>query len=184
MKDRLEEFVRSHQEEFDVFEPSEELWGKIQHVLKPRQQIRWTYYLSRVAVVAVIIGGTLIAQRMFTEQREKPAKPRVAEVEIDIPELREAEVYYTGMLNEKLEEVKPYLAGNPDLQDELEMDLSELDSIYVSLKNDLKDDIANQEVLEAMIQNYRLRISLLEDMLEYLAPEEDELNSNTGLYDL
>jgi len=54
MKDRLEEFVRSHKEEFDVFEPSDELWGKIEQTIKPQRKIRWTYYLSRAAVVAVI----------------------------------------------------------------------------------------------------------------------------------
>lgn len=178
MKDRLEEFVRSHREEFDLFEPSDKLWEKIAQDIKPQPKIRWTYYLSRAAVVAVIISATLVAQRLFTEQKAKRSAEQTAEVKIDIPELREAEMYYTGVINSKLEEVKPYFIDHPYLEDDLEMDMSELDSIYISLKNDLKDDVANQEVLDAMIQNYRMRISILEEMLEYLEPEEEDVNSN------
>ena len=101
-------------------------------------------------------------------------KNNTAEIEIDIPELKEAEMYYTGIINTKMEEVKPMLSDYPTLESELETDLTELDSIYKSLKNDLKDDIANNEVIEAMIQNYRLRISILEDMLEFLESQDQE----------
>ena len=44
----------------------------------------------------------------------------------------------------------------------------ELDSVYISLKSDLKDNIANHEVIEAMIQNYRLRISILEESYNFV----------------
>ncbi|MGD2034222.1 MAG: hypothetical protein PVF73_04140, partial [Bacteroidales bacterium] len=64
------------------------------------------------------------------------------------------------------------------LEEELQTDLSELDSIYEGLKDDLKDNIANHEVIEAMIQNYRLRIAILEDMLLFLDQEDEENNTN------
>jgi hypothetical protein len=179
MKDRLEEFVRSHREEFDLNEPRPELWDKIEKSLKPKPRIRWSYYLSRAAVVIGIISASVLVQQIWFNKGQVIEK--TAEVKIDIPELREVETFYTGMLNDKMEEIKPYLTDYPELQDELETDLYELDSIYISLKNDLKDDVANQEVLEAMIQNYRLRISILEDMLKYLQPEEINVNSNIEL---
>jgi hypothetical protein len=177
MKDRLEDFVRQHRDEFDMFEPAPEVWGKIEKSIKPRRTIRWSYYLSRAAVVALIIGASLIGQRIWIEKGNRGAG-KTADVEIDIPELKEAEMYYTGMINAKLQEVKPYLTEYPSLEEELHTDLSELDSIYVSLKNDLKDNVANHEVIEAMIQNYRLRINILEDMLMFLQAEETEDNTN------
>ena len=39
---------------------------------------------------------------------------------------------------------------------------------------DLKDNIANNEVVEAMIQNYILKIDILEDLLKYM----DETSKN------
>ena len=70
------------------------------------------------------------------------------------------------------------------LEDELKIDLSELDSIYSNLKEDLKDNIANQDVLEAMIDNYRLRISILEELVMYLDEETSDNDNNTSEYEL
>jgi hypothetical protein len=173
MKDRLEEFVRGHSQEFDIHEPDPALWGKIEKTITPKKINPWKYYISRAAIIIFLIGGSLIGQRMWMKNGHNLAK-KETEVELNIPELTEAEMYYTGMINEKMEEVKPLLLEHPSLQTELNTDMSELDSVYRSLKNDLKDDIANQEVIEAMIQNYRLRISILEDMLQFL--EADLIN--------
>ncbi len=173
MKDRLEEFVKSHSSEFDLHEPNPELWKGIEKSIAPKRRRNWVYYLSRAAAIVFLIGATLVAQRVWMT-RGVGIKKKIVEVEINIPELKEAEMYYTGIINAKLEEVKPMLSEYPTLEDELETDLSELDSIYKGLKNDLKDDIANQEVIEAMIQNYRLRISILEDMLHFLESQNQE----------
>jgi len=178
MKDRLEEFVRSHRSEFDVLEPRPELWKNIEKSIN-RKKTDWRFYLSRAAVIVFLIGATLVGQRVWMN-RGKDISAEKADIEINIPELKEAEMYYNGMINAKLNEVKPRLSGYPSLEEELENDLAELDSIYASLKNDLKDDIANQEVIEAMIQNYRLRIDILEDMLNFLVSQEtNEETHNT-----
>ncbi len=92
----------------------------------------------------------------------------------NIPELQEAEIYYTSLLNDKIIQIEPLLEQNPELGESLQQDLSELDSIYGELQNDLRDNIANDEVVEAMIQNYILKIQILEDLLEYM----DESSKN------
>jgi hypothetical protein len=177
MSDNLEKFVRANSSEFDFKEPRPELWQDIEKAITPKRVIPWRYYMSRAAVIILLIGATLVAQRVWINLSE--IRPdRVTDVEIDIPELREAEMYYSGMINAKLEEVKPLLREYPSLEEELHSDLSELDSIYSGLKSDLKDNIANHEVIEAMIQNYRLRISILEDMLTFLESQQDNNSIN------
>lgn len=181
MKDRLEEFVRNNSMEFDINEPNPELWNKIEKSIQPKKVIRWSYYLSRAAVVVFIIGASLAGQQLWMK-KGSASRDHVSKAEINIPEIQEAEMYYSGMINAKLEEVKPYFSEYPSLEDELNSDLFELDSIYISLKNDLQDNIANHEVIEAMIQNYRMRISILEDMMEFLeANNEEETTNNTEL---
>ena len=54
------------------------------------------------------------------------------------------------------------------------MDLSELDSIYSSLKKDLRENIDNEQVLEAMIQNYRMKLKILEDLLLDISPNKTQ----------
>lgn len=177
MKDKFEEFIRNNQAEFDFREPRPELWNEVEKSISNKKAIRWRFYLSRAAAVLIIFAASFFAQRVWINVKDNIAERRDG-VEIDIPELREAEMYYSGMINAMLEEVKPLLAEYPSLEEELNTDLSELDSIYNGLKTDLKDNIANHEVIEAMIQNYRLRIVILEDLLMFLEPEEEENNTN------
>jgi hypothetical protein len=176
MKNRLEEFVRGHSQEFDVFEPNEALWGNIEKKLDKGKKIRLSYFLSRAAAVAAIFALSFMVQQYFFGERN-----RIPE----IPELKEAEMYYSGLIDSKLQEIKPFLAEYPDIEQEMDADLSELDSVYNSLRNDLKDNVANQEVIEAMIENYRMRIDLLEEMLHFLDKNNnDNINENNPEYEL
>lgn len=176
MKDRLEEFVRGHSQEFDILEPNEALWGSIEKKLDKGKKVKFSYYLSRAAAVAAIFALSFMVQQYFFREKNKVA---------EIPELKEAEMYYTGLIDAKLQEIKPFLAEYPEIEQEMEADLSELDSVYNGLRNDLKDNVANQEVLEAMIENYRMRIEILEEMLHFLDKNSDDnINENSTEYEL
>jgi hypothetical protein len=61
----------------------------------------------------------------------------------------------------------------------IEQDLAGLDSALVQLKRDLKDNISNAEVIEAMIQNYRLKLAILEEVLGYIEPAKNTQKSET-----
>jgi hypothetical protein len=94
------------------------------------------------------------------------------------PDLEETEIYYNNLVNNLYSEATPLLAGYPDIEKELISDLSQLDSICTDIKKDLKDNVANQEVIEALINNYRIKIHILEDMLNTLKEDENNLQKN------
>ncbi len=176
MNDRLEDFVRDHHLEFDTFEPGEDLWEGIEKKIGDKRKHSVKFYLSRAAAVAAIFIFSFGVQQFFM----RPNAPAQA-----VPELMEAEQYYTGIINTKLQEVKPMLVNYPVLEEEMEHDLIELDSVYKGLKDDLKDNAANQEVLEAMVDNYRLRIDILEEMLHFLdKADQDDVPTNNSEYEL
>lgn len=177
MEDRLEKFVMEHRDEFDVLEPTDALWQGIEKKMKKGKTRSIRFYASRVAAVAAIFVVSFMVQKFFFNQ---------GNIYKEIPELAEAENYYSGLINAKLEEVKPMLNEFPDIEEELEYDLSELDSVYESLQEDLKDNVANQEVIEAMIENYRLRIDILEEMMHFLERQNENnyKRNNTSEYDL
>ena len=182
MKDRFEDFIRQHTDEFDSIEPKDSLWEGIDKKIGKQKTINWRLVISRTAAVAAIFIVSFVVQKMFFNNGFE--LPRT-EAKIEIPELTEAEIYYNNMINVKLSEVQPLLSDHPYLENELNTDLQELDRLYNDLKNDLKDNVANHEVLEAMIQNYRLRIQILEEMMSYLQPEEkEENNANNTRYEL
>jgi hypothetical protein len=183
MRDKLEDFIRDHGAEFDLHDPDPALWKGIEKNIAHKKVINWRLYLSRAAIVAVIFGASIVVQQLWL--KKDTGTPRnIKSASVEIPELKEAEVYYSGLITEKLQEVKPLLTHNPSLEKELIADLTELDSVYASLKNDLKDNIANNEVIEAMIQNYRLRISILEDMHSYLKSENENDSINKTEYEI
>jgi len=184
MSDRFEDFIREHSAEFDLHEPDLALWNKIEKQIAPKRTLNWRFYVSRAAVVIFIFGASILVQQLWVKKGSGTFSTKKETAKIIIPELQEAELYYSGLITEKLEEVKPLLNENPSLEKELKADLGELDSIYSGLKNDLKDNIANDEVIEAMIQNYRLRISILEDMLSYLKSDNEKDSTKNTEYEL
>ena len=52
--------------------------------------------------------------------------------------------------------------------------MEELDEVYDELKEDLKDNASNPEVIEAMILNYKVKLEILEDLLEQLKAKENQ----------
>jgi hypothetical protein len=175
MMDNFEKFIQENRESFDALEPGANVWNKVEKNLKKKKSIPIRTIIYRAAAVALIF----VVSYMFSTYMIKNDLKLTGifkKQQVVIPELQEAEVYYAGLIDNKLEEIKPFLNADPNLEDELLLELSELDSIYKNMKEDLKDNIANQEVIEAMIQNYRLRVSILEDILSEFKETEDDFN--------
>lgn len=162
-KDTLENFVHAHRPEFDSFEPGRSVWKRIRQRNRPVKTVRPGPFLMAAAIAGFIL---LTAALWGFFLRNKTMVSGLDRVEEKIPVLKEAGIYYNGMINRRLNEVKSTLAGYPGLMDELNSDMVELDSVFNELKNDLRDQIRNEEVIQAMIQSYRIKLQLLEDMLE------------------
>jgi hypothetical protein len=176
MKDRLEKFISENRDQFDLHEPDDRLWAGIESNVQDKKTIRigWKGIVWRAAAVILIFGASFGIQEYLHQRKAMMADQESNEMIKNIPELQEAEIYYTSLLNDKISQIEPLLEQNPELGESLQQDLSELDSIYGELQNDLRDNIANDEVVEAMIQNYILKIQILEDLLEFL----DESSKN------
>ena len=97
--------------------------------------------------------------------------------------LEDAEAYYTSMINTREEQIIQLLGDNQKVKDEIMVEMNELDDIYVQLKNDLKDDVANEEIIEAMVQNYRMKLFILEDILKQLQKTNTNKDEETQFID-
>ncbi len=174
--DRLEEYIKKNRDSLDIHEPSPEVWERIGKDLNStrRPVRRW---LSAAASVIVITGLSLF----FYQLGRNSVKSRMQSADTDLTarqQLIEAEAYYTSQINNLYLEAEPMLTANPDLKEELNSDIAQIDSIYADLKKDLKDNIANQEVVEALIRNYTIKIRIMEDMLAILRENENNGEKN------
>lgn len=186
--DKLERFILENKEGFSPPELSPDVWGKIKK-REPKKQstFNWKLIMSRAAAVVVIF----ISSYYFHEYRSKTNSTELgSNVEViasDEPlykELIEAELYYTSQIKYKKNELFSLTEDAPTLQKDVTRDLSELDAILRELKTDLKDNADNQEVIEAMMQNYMLKLEILEDMLEQIRPSNEQPDTNETVYSI
>jgi hypothetical protein len=169
--DRLEEHIRKNRGDLDIYTPSPGIWRRIRREIRPESSLdhRWRSAAAIfVAIVATAVTFFSIGHNWTGINNESKTGKDVSP---SGNQLKETEIYYQNVINSIYLEATPLLTSHPDIEKELSEDISHLDSIYLDIKKDLKDNVANQDVIEALIQNYRIRIRLLDDMLTMLKSE-------------
>ncbi len=199
MSERLEDYVKKHRDDFDLLEPNAALWNKIETKLEPKLKRRNLNILWKAAAVIIVFGLSFWAQIQISdkpqtitqhnihtinpeiaqapETEEAPVVTPAAENKL-IPEFAETEKYYNRKVNSTMKELKVYLVKYPDVATDMKKDLAELDSVYRTLKRDLGDNVAQEEIISAMIQNYRMKLQLLEDIKSELERNSTSKSSN------
>jgi hypothetical protein len=94
----------------------------------------------------------------------------------------EATAYYESQIRQKQDQVFRLMKGQPEVKEQITVDMAMLDSAMIEIKKDLKDNVSNREVIEAMIQNYRLKLQILEDVLSYV--DQDKQNETIRTHEL
>jgi len=161
--DKLEKYITDNREGLDRHIPDPEIW---MHIKKnnPNSRLTIRRFISYAAAVVILCGSTLLYLGLNNRNAYATSNP----------ELLESELFYAGKVESLINKAKPLFTSNPELKNELMLEISMLDSIYADLKKDLKDNVSNNEVIEALILNYRVKIEILEEMLDIL--ENDRHN--------
>ncbi|MCF8234672.1 MAG: hypothetical protein K9G67_08985 [Bacteroidales bacterium] len=176
-KDMLENFIRNHRTEFDDQIPSSDVWQSIQKDVRPVRRINWNSMLWKAAAMIVIFIGSYFFHDLVNQ---KSVKQTYMETEIDSEDLEkaemlmEAEAYYTSQIDNRKQEVFRLAGSNRELVREVNMEFDDLDKALKELKQDMNDNASNEEVIEAMIQNYRIKLMILEEMLTQLKNTDNE----------
>ena len=180
--DKLEKFIRDNREYLDRYEPDPSIWTRVEKI-KPQTKRYIPSYLMKAAMIIIIAASSVLIYRVTSGRNYSMGGNLSSDVRIS-PELTEAEIYYSSMVKSLLEEAKPLMASNPTLETELLSEIAHLDSISADIRRDLKDNISNQEVIEALVMNYRIKVRLLEDMLEVLNNQEQNNKDNKDYHEL
>jgi hypothetical protein len=160
MRDNLKEHIANQREDFEVFdfEPSES-WKNISERLEVKKRIPWGR-IVKMGIAACLIMVTGIAAFHFGKASGE---------EVAMQEWEEAQQYYELQINTKLSLVKSKL-DDPMIM----ADMEAMDEAIGELKRDLKDQVDNEEVVEAMMENYRLKLKILESILFELNKDQNE----------
>ncbi len=162
--DPLEDFIRNKRDQFDDREPAPQIWQQIQKAQPhARFQKRKAIMLRVASLAAVFLLGFFFNLWLSdtARQTESTHVQQIPEPQV----LQEARLYYTSLIDERKQQFFSLTAGNESLQNEIQAEFDQLEKAYASLEKDLADQMANEEVIEAMIQHYRIKLDLLEDIL-------------------
>ena len=162
MEDQFEKFVKGNAEEFDSFDVPEGAWEAIQEQRKkeskPRARIVYLKTLRRIAAMLVLV---LAGYGLFSIV-SGPKKGAIAE---QLPkEIREMDQYYEVQIANTWDELNRQHPGNELISQEVSVELEMLNEEKELLIEELKQNFSNQKVVEELIQIYRLRLEILEEV--------------------
>ncbi len=167
-RDRLESFVEENRHEFDYLEPSDKVWESINLKFdQTKQKPKNRFFVLKIAAV-LVLAITIPTTIYFRSEKISQTSQSNVLADPEVQELIEAEAYYAQEVSGKLAEIQKCYKVHPELKAQIEGDLNELETMYMSLKSDLKDNVSNKEVIEAMIENNRNRMKLVDDVLEQI----------------
>jgi hypothetical protein len=90
------------------------------------------------------------------------------------PELAEVEQFYSSQIQERTEELQALQVGDQYMDD-----MTMLDDEMKTLQQEVSQNMDNERVIEAMVENYRMRLDLLENLLNELKKDNGASNGNT-----
>lgn len=166
MKD-IDKIIQKNRQSFDTFEPGDGHFERFEEKLKVFNQNKKTFtagYILKAAAIAilVVLSGLWVYDNIDARMNQGIALSEISK------EYSEVEMYYTHLVNEKYEEIDQFHFMDSTQKDMLIKELSQMDSIYDNLKEDLITNPNDQRVINAMIQHYQLKVEVMNHILNQL----------------
>lgn len=187
--DEMKKFIQENKEAFDL-KADESMWSDIQASLDKKEapqakdgkyiKLRKWWVYSGVAASVLIVIGIMLFNRTEVDKTSSASNTNVASTKApDIvehnlseisPELAEIEAYYVSQVNDRMEDLKEYQT-DPAIAETIET----LEEEYKSLSKELGKGGDDEKIIEAMIENYRLKLMVLEDVLRTIKNTDNEV---------
>ena len=170
--DELEKFILDHKSSFNEDHPNSKIWENIDQILTEKSKPkRSRFYLAKIAasVLFILTVGIGIGHFMSQDSNEN----FYAEISQYDKNFKETEIYYNQKVDNKLKALEKY---------NVTPDIAELDNIYNELRHEF-ESVQNknkEQLVNAMIENYKTRLDILELILSRM--EESETESKNLIY--
>ncbi len=172
MSNKLKNFISDNRKAFDDEMPSDKVWENIEASFagkKKKKFILTPLYKWSMAAAAVLIIASGVYFFRIKEPKEK-LETAATETEIEklAPEYAPQMNQFVNMIETRQEELKALAKDQPELYQQFATAISQLDSSYNTLKNQLSATPNREMLLEAMIQNLQLQLSVLNQQLNII----------------
>ena len=164
--DNFEKHIRDNANQFDEHKADRaKLWANISAELQkeePKIIPLWRRPVFRVAASVVLLIG-IAGILLFSSRGGNPVKTQFMS-----KELTDIDIHYQNLVSYQVELVR----NNPNLTEEDKVEflsfMDELDLEYDALRNEMGDNLDNEQILEAIVANYKKRIELIENLLKQI----------------
>ncbi|MCB0430975.1 MAG: hypothetical protein H6585_06130 [Flavobacteriales bacterium] len=176
----MENWIKNNKDQLDFDRPSPDLWSRIEKDLDAKSPGRSNRGWMRVAAAVLLLAGAWIGYRVSVGSGADNGavadavvdSAAVPQVEMDVPqEVGEAEVYYAARIDRTMEEIE---ALDEDAKNDLVNEMKELEADFQTLEADMGSPVNREQVLEAMVRNYKMKLALLEDVLKELKNRKND----------
>ncbi len=189
MSDQLEKWFDRNREEMDLEAPpkghSERFAQKLNLSSGQTGAARSTdgfsgkWMWAAAAMVAVLIAVSFLLGRAGKVEVEQISQNSLASVS---PEMAEVEDHLITQVAIKMDDLRAYTDADKALIEENFKILEKLEKEYELLKTDLAQNHQDQRVINSMIMNYRIRIKVMDRMLNSLGSINHKTRSDEDLH--
>lgn len=178
----LEEILRDHKDQFDDQEPQdghfENFLEKLNHQKKRNVFENIPNFFKVAVIVTFVIFSGLIGYQIRNLEDTHLGLGGIS------PEYREVESFYTANINSQLGMLKQLGSFNKEQhQSILKEELKEMDERYSQLKRELELHPDDDRIIQAMIEYYQVKTSILNRIIEqlYQIKKQNRNNLNTAV---
>jgi hypothetical protein len=179
LDDSIEQFIQSNRSDFDTDIPNLKLWADIDKrvnktVVKPFAFKQWALRIA-AAITLLIIG----AGGGFYFKTKQEAKDMAQTVDRIAPDFREAEQFYAQKVQTQLVKLASF---QPQTDPSVLADLQQLDAVQKELKQEFDDapNATREEIVKHMIENYKIKLGILERVMQHLDTQENSKSVKKG----
>ena len=171
--DKLEKFIKENSDSFSEHKADKaKMWKAIAAELKqPKPKVipLWRKLPFQIAASILILLGVFSIYNLNT---------RKAPVNYASKELQQIDSYYQNIVETQVKLVQDDKHLSAKNKEEFLKFMIELDKEDAKLKLDLADNLNNQQVLSAIIKNYKKRIELIENLLNQINESKKDIHEN------
>ena len=175
----LEDFIKKNKEQFELQEPTDGHLERFIRKLDKEEESKKTSVVTfwRVAaaiIILVAVSVSVLLPRFNTTDDVQYASMTLGDVSED---LAEVELYYESKLEKEYEALNELSQSDPEVKAYMD-ELEKLNEVYKELESQLYSSASHEKLVLAMIENFRLRLSLIEKLEEKKSEITDETSYN------
>jgi hypothetical protein len=175
--ENIDKIIRNNRELFDNAEPNEGHFNRFaaklkQQKRKNRSLTSYTFLLKAASIAILVTLSFLWTYDNLIKPSPENSGISLSEVS---DEYMEVEVYYKQQVNLRYGQIRNMDIFSDSIQRSMLLkELSDMDSIYTNLQDELKANPKDKRIINAMIEHYQLKVDVMNRILHQLEQIKNE----------